>query len=69
VGLGSTVVVDSAEGEETFTIVGSSEARPGEGRISNTSPLGRALLGRRQGDDVVVRAPAGERHYRIQELR
>ncbi len=67
--LGSTVVVDSAEGEETFTIVGSSEARPGEGRISNTSPLGQALLGRRPGEDVVVRAPGGERHYRIQELR
>ena len=67
--LGSTVVVDSADGKEIFTIVGSSEARPGEGRISNTSPLGRALLGRRPGDDVVVRAPAGERHYRIEELR
>ncbi len=67
--LGGTVVVDSPEGEETFTIVGSSEARPGEGRISNTSPLGSALLGRRVGDDVVVKAPAGERHYRIVELR
>ena len=63
------MVVDSPEGEETFTIVGSSEARPGEGRISNTSPLGSALLGRRVGDDVVVKAPAGERHYRIVELR
>lgn len=67
--LGGTVVVDSPEGEETFTIVGSSEARPGEGRISNTSPLGSALLGRRIGDDVIVKAPAGERHYRIVELR
>ncbi len=69
VALGSTVVVESADGEETFTIVGSSEARPSEGRISNTSPLGRALLGRRPGDDVVVRAPAGDRHFQIRELR
>ena len=67
--LGSTVVVESAEGEETFTIVGSSEARPSEGRISNTSPLGQALLGHRPGDDVVVRAPAGDRHFTIRELR
>jgi transcription elongation factor GreA len=67
--LGSTVVVESSEGLETYTIVGSSEARPAEGRISNTSPLGQALLGRRAGDDVVVRAPVGERHFRIVELR
>jgi transcription elongation factor GreA len=69
VGLGSTVVVESPEGEESYTIVGSSEARPAEGRISNTSPLGAALLGRRLGDDVVVRAPVGDRHYRILEVR
>ena len=69
VALGSTVVVESSDGEETYTIVGSSEARPAEGRISNTSPLGLALMGRRAGDDVVVRAPMGDRHYRILELR
>lgn len=67
--LGSTVVVESSDGQETYTIVGSSEARPDEGRISNTSPLGQALLGRRAGDDVVVRAPVGDRHFRIVELR
>ena len=67
--LGSTVVVESPDGEETYTIVGSSEARPADGRISNTSPIGIALLGRRAGDDVVVRAPVGDLHYRIVELR
>jgi transcription elongation factor GreA len=67
--LGSTVVVESPEGEETYTIVGTSEARPAEGRISNTSPIGIALLGRHAGDEVVVRAPAGDRRYRIRELR
>ena len=67
--LGSTVLVESPDGEETYTIVGSSEARPAEGRISNTSPIGLALLGHHAGDDVVVRAPVGELHYRIVELR
>ncbi len=69
IALGSTVVVESSDGEEIYTIVGSSEARPAEGRISNTSPLGLALMGHRAGDDVVVRAPMGDRHYRILELR
>ena len=67
--MGSTVVVESPDGEETYTIVGSSEARPAEGRISNTSPIGLALLGHRAGDDVVVRAPVGELRYRIVGLR
>ena len=41
--IGSTVAVDSPDGKEVFTIVGSAEARPTEGRISNESPVGRAL--------------------------
>jgi len=63
--IGSTVVVKSADGEERFTIVGSTEARPGEGRISNESPVGRALLGRKKGEKVVVRVPAGDFSYTI----
>ncbi len=63
--IGSTVVVKSPDGEERFTIVGSAEARPNEGRISNESPVGRALLGKKKGDKVLVRVPAGDYTYTI----
>ncbi len=59
VGIGSKVVIKGADGEETFTIVGSAEASPREGRISNESPVGVALMGRKKGDKVTVDAPAG----------
>ena len=58
--IGSTVTVDSNDGEESFTIVGSTEARPTEGRISNESPVGRALLGKKIDDTVTVRWQANE---------
>jgi transcription elongation factor GreA len=67
--LGSTVTVEDEGGARmTFIVVGSAEADPGAGRISNVSPVGRALLGRSAGDDVAVAAPRGEVHYRIVEL-
>ena len=61
--------VESDDGKETFTIVGSTEASPREGRISNESPVGRALLGRKKGDKVVVRVPAGDFAYTIVTIR
>lgn len=67
--IGSSVDVKGPDGAETFTIVGSTEARPTEGRISNESPVGRALLGRRKGDTVAVRAPAGDLSYTIVAVR
>ena len=64
--LGSTVTVEDETGTEmTFVVVGSAEADPAAGRISNVSPVGRALIGRSAGDDVAVAAPRGEVHYRI----
>ena len=66
--IGSTVAVKSADGEERFTIVGSTEARPNEGRISNESPVGRALLGKKKGEKVVVRVPAGDFTYTIVKI-
>ncbi len=63
--IGSTVMVDSPDGKETFHIVGSAEADPGAGRISNESPVGRALLGHRKGDKVVVHVPSGDFTYTI----
>jgi transcription elongation factor GreA len=63
--IGSTVTLKSDDGKEKFTIVGSAEAAPAEGRISNESPVGRALLGRKKGDTVVVTVPAGDTSYKI----
>lgn len=58
--LGSTVrVVDSDGVEEIFTIVGSAESSSINGRISNESPVGKALLGRRVGEKVAIVAPNG----------
>jgi transcription elongation factor GreA len=63
--IGSTVKVESPDGAEEFTIVGSAESAPREGRISNESPVGRALLGRKKGEKVLVRVPAGDFTYKI----
>ena len=67
--IGSTVEVDSNHGRETFTIVGSEEADPLLGKISNESPLGRAFLGREAGDEVVINAPGGATSYKIRKIR
>ena len=63
--IGSTVSVESEDGKETFTIVGSAEASPREGRISNESPVGAALMGHKKGDTVVVEAPAGSSTFTV----
>lgn len=55
--------------EEHYTIVGSAEANPGEGRISNESPMGKALLDKRVGDEVEVEAPAGTLKLKILEIK
>jgi transcription elongation factor GreA len=65
VDIGSKVVIKGAEGEETFTIVGSAEASPRDGRISNESPVGAALMGRKKGEKVVVQAPSGPIEYTL----
>ena len=58
--MGSHVTVIDGDGEEqTFYVVGSQEADPRKGQISNESPIGRALIGKRAGDEVTVVAPAG----------
>lgn len=60
VGLGSRVtVVEEGFEPETYTIVGSAEANPGDGRISNESPLGSALMEHQVGDKVVFQTPGG----------
>ena len=58
--LGSRVTVQEEGWEpETYTIVGSAEAAPGEGRISNESPLGKALLGHKVGETISFESPGG----------
>ncbi len=64
--LGCRVTVVEESGEpETFRVVGSAEADPTHGRISNESPLGRALLGHRVGEEVNIQTPDGSSRFRI----
>ena len=68
--VGNEVRVQLQDGsEEHYTIVGSAEAKPSEGRISNESPMGKALLGKRVGDEAEVEAPAGPLKLRILEIK
>lgn len=70
VGIGSTVKLkDVSYGEiDTYTIVGSAEAAPMENRISNESPVGRAVLGHKVGDTVMVNVADGKLKYKIMEI-
>lgn len=65
--LGSTILVreDGVDSDEEYRMVGSAEADPRKGRISNESPLGRALIGKRVGEKAIVRAPAGDIVFKI----
>jgi transcription elongation factor GreA len=64
--IGSEVVLSNEDGEEeVYTIVGKAEANPRLGRISNESPIGRALLDRRPGDEIEIAVPDGTRRLRI----
>lgn len=71
VGIGRTVVVreQGTEMEEEYTIVGPPEANPAQGRISNESPMGRALLNKRAGDEAVVVSPGGEIVFEIVKVK
>lgn len=67
VGLGSTVTIQKKGSKKTkiVTVVGEFEAEPEQGKISNGSPLGKALIGKKKGQNVAVEAPAGEILYTI----
>lgn len=67
--VGSQVTLVNEEGkEENFTIVGSAEANPKLGKISNESPVGKALLGRRPGEEVQIIVPAGVIRYIVKDI-
>jgi transcription elongation factor GreA len=58
--VGDKILIQNQDGKiEQFTIVGSAEANPVEGKISNESPVGKALLGKKIGDEIEVATPAG----------
>lgn len=67
IGLGCHVVVRDLEfdEEEAYTIVGSQEADPMNGKISDDSPFGRAIIGKTVGAQITVEAPAGTLHFEI----
>ncbi|CAM3703628.1 transcription elongation factor GreA [Cytobacillus oceanisediminis] len=71
VALGRSVTfVELPDGdEETYTIVGSAEADPFEGKISNDSPIAKSLIGRTVGDEVTVQTPGGEMNVRIVSIK
>jgi transcription elongation factor GreA len=68
ISLGSVVVYEVDGKRDQLSIVGSTESDPSAGRISAVSPVGKALLGHRAGDDVVVSTPGAQIHYRIVEV-
>ncbi|MFA5318481.1 MAG: transcription elongation factor GreA [Patescibacteria group bacterium] len=65
VDLGSRVTVECGGKEKEFTIVSFNEVDPENNKISNESPIGQALLGKKVGEDAVVNLPSGKARYRI----
>ena len=70
ISLGATVTVLDVEFEEEmeYTIVGSAEADPMNGRISNESPVGMALLGHKEGESVMIATPDGEVEFKVLKI-
>jgi transcription elongation factor GreA len=69
-GYGSTLVLYDAEREEevTYRLVTPEESDPAAGLISTVSPIGRSLMGKEEGDEVVVSIPSGSRRFEIRKL-
>lgn len=68
IALGTTFIVETDGKKKTFSLVGSNEANPLEGKISNESPIGLAFLGAKPGENVEFQAPSGKIQYRIIEI-
>ena len=69
VGMGSNVIVQTNGENKEYKIVSFNEADPGEGKISNESPLGVAFLGKKKGDQARVITPKGEVEYLIIDIK
>lgn len=66
--IGNTVELAGGKGKQTYTIVGSVESDPLEGKLSNESPIGKALMGKKVGDKVEIQLPAGTTNYTIKSI-
>lgn len=69
VDIGDAITVEKDGQKQEYTIVGSNEADPAQGRISNESPLGQAFLGKHTGDECEVQTPKGAVVYKIVEIK
>ena len=71
VGVGTKVRLKDMDANETieYTIVGSAEADPSEHRLSNESPVGKAIIGRKKGEVVEVAAPRGSLKFKIMDIK
>ncbi len=67
--IGSEVKLKSGKQKKKYVIVGTEEADPEKGLISNESPIGRAVLGHKKGDEVAISTPAGIRKYTIINIK
>jgi len=69
VDIGSQVIVQTATGNDSFRIVGEFEADPLKKKLSHTSPIGKALIGKKVGEEVEIEVPAGKLTYKILEIK
>ena len=71
VSVGAKVRLRDVDAKQTFeyTIVGSAEANPAESKLSNESPVGRAIIGKKKGETVEVSAPRGSLKYKILDIK
>jgi len=69
ISIGTHVTVEKDGTEETYSIVGEFEADPMQKKLSATSPIGKALIGKNEGDHVVVKVPAGKLNYKIIKIK
>lgn len=68
IGLGSTVTLSNDDKDVVYTVVGPVEANPVEGKISDESPIGQALLNKQVGDTVTITTPKGITEYTVKDL-
>ena len=68
VSIGSTVHLEIEDGKQIYTIVGSTEANPSDGKISNESPIGQALMGKTKGEEVEISVPSGTTTFKITHI-
>jgi transcription elongation factor GreA len=69
IAVGATVVVKDGKKEITYVVVGPVEANPLEGKISNESPIGKALLGKKVGEEAVIETARGKKKYTVVEIK